>query len=55
MPSSEEVKNNPELFYYDYIGKDGLEKEYDNILRGKLGYIKYQIEPDGTLLKYYIN
>ncbi|MCX7870379.1 MAG: penicillin-binding transpeptidase domain-containing protein [bacterium] len=51
MPSSEEIKNNSELFYYDYVGKDGLEKEYDDFLRGKLGYIKYQIEPDGTPFK----
>jgi len=51
MPSYEEVKNNPELIYYDYTGKDGLEKQYDNLLRGKLGFIKYQIEPDGTPYK----
>jgi penicillin-binding protein 2 len=51
MPSYEEIKNNPELIYYDYTGKDGLEKQYDNLLRGKLGFIKYQIEPDGTPYK----
>jgi len=51
MPSYEEVKNNPELIYYNYTGKDGLEKQYDNLLRGKLGFIKYQIEPDGTPYK----
>lgn len=51
MPSYEEVKNNPELIYYDYTGKDGLEKQYDSLLRGKLGFIRYQIDPSGNPYK----
>jgi penicillin-binding protein 2 len=51
MPSYEEVKNNPELIYYNYTGKDGLEKQYDSLLRGNLGFIKYQIDPVGNPYK----
>ena len=37
-PSSEELKESSSVAYEDVIGKSGIEKQYENILRGSTGF-----------------
>lgn len=42
-----DVKNNPEYSPTDYIGKTGLEAEYEKILRGKPGLLEVEVDALG--------
>lgn len=47
--------NNPDLEFDDLIGKTGLEKFYDNFLRGKNGVKFYNVDALGRKIKPYKN
>lgn len=42
--SSQELKANPDLRPKDQIGRQGLEAEFDDILRGKRGETRYEVD-----------
>ncbi len=41
-----------EYMLTDYIGKTGLEKSYENILKGKDGRQKYEVDSTGKVVKF---
>lgn len=44
-------KNKNSYAGIDYIGKQGLEKIYEERLRGKSGYVEYEVTPQGSQLR----
>jgi len=49
--SSEELKENPEIYsLFDYAGKDGLEKSYEEVLRKKPGKVRLEKDTYGNLI-----
>ncbi len=52
--SEDELKDNGGEGYRltDYIGKTGLEKSYENVLRGKDGSQRYEVDSKGNVVKY---
>ncbi|MEN3015603.1 MAG: penicillin-binding transpeptidase domain-containing protein [bacterium] len=51
VPYKEEIEKDSSLRYYNDVGKSGLELQYDKILRGQLGKIKYLMDPLGQPVK----
>jgi len=51
--SGEELESLEEKGYIpgDWIGKAGIEKSYEEVLRGKAGYVKMEVSPSGYLRK----
>ncbi len=45
---AEELKNNPDYAFTDYIGKHGIEKAYEDKLRGKNGARKVEVDSVGN-------
>lgn len=47
--SAEELENLEEKGYIpgDWLGKAGIEKSYEEVLRGKVGYVKMEVSPAG--------
>lgn len=49
--SAEELKENPEVYsVFDYTGKEGLEKSYEEVLRKKAGKLRLERDVYGNLL-----
>ena len=49
--SVEDLKKDPTLRVGDYIGRKGIEKKYDKILRGKSGLKEVEVSSTGTIVK----
>ncbi|WP_035587035.1 penicillin-binding protein 2 [Hippea jasoniae] len=49
--SVNDLKNNPSLRVGELIGRKGIEKKYDAILRGKWGYKEIEVNSKGILSK----
>lgn len=49
--TQEELNNYPDYFLTDYIGKTGLEFVYESELKGKLGFIKEEVNSLGEIEK----
>jgi len=47
LPSLEDISNNPEISLNNILGKGGVEKSYENVLRGVLGSRLIEKGPDG--------
>lgn len=51
--SEDELKDKKDKYMLtDYIGKTGLEKSYEDILRGKDGSQKYEVDSTGKVVKF---
>ncbi len=52
--SEDELKSKSDEGYRltDYIGKTGLESSYENVLRGKDGSQRYEVDSQGNVVKY---
>ncbi|MDO8507506.1 MAG: penicillin-binding protein 2 [bacterium] len=51
--SEEELKDKKDTYMLtDYIGKTGLEKSYEDVLRGKDGSQKYEVDSTGKVVKF---
>lgn len=46
-PDKDELKKHPEYLSTDYLGKTGLEKHYEEILRGSYGLLQVEIDALG--------
>lgn len=53
-PSSEELKESSSIVYEDVIGKSGVEKQYENILRGSTGLKVEEINSKNELQSEFI-
>ncbi|MCS7164760.1 MAG: penicillin-binding transpeptidase domain-containing protein [Candidatus Calescibacterium sp.] len=51
IPYREDIEKDESLRYYAYVGKSGLELQYDKELRGELGKNKYLMDPSGHPVK----
>ena len=51
IPYKEDIEKDPDLYYYTEVGKSGLELQYNELLKGKLGKVKYLIDPSGHPVK----
>lgn len=51
VPYKEDVEKDSSIQFYSEVGKAGLELQYDNLLRGKLGKVKYLMDPVGYPVK----
>jgi penicillin-binding protein 2 len=51
LPSRDEIQQNPEISPFDKVGKEGVEKFYDQILREQKGEIKVERDAKGKVLK----
>ncbi len=49
--SIEDLKKNPNLNIGDFIGRKGVEKKYDDILRGKRGFKEVEVSSTGRVVK----
>ncbi len=50
FPSRKDVHSEKELFSKEMVGKDGIEKEYNNILKGKAGLKLMETDSKGKLV-----
>ncbi len=51
--SEEELKGNEDKYRMtDYIGKTGLEKSYESVLKGKDGAQRYEVDSTGKVVKF---
>ncbi len=46
-----ELKNRPELLPVDFVGKDGIEAQYDVILRGRNGLVRTEVDATGKPIR----
>lgn len=49
LANEEDLKNNPDLYVNDVVGRDGLERYYDSYLRGKNGQRVYIKDASGNI------
>jgi len=49
--SIDDLKKDPNLNVGDFIGRKGIEKKYDNILRGKRGFKEVEVSSTGRIVK----
>jgi len=49
--SAEEISKTEGYLLTDYIGKTGLEKSYESTLRGKMGYVRAEVDSIGKTKK----
>lgn len=49
--SSEDTKNYPDYRLIDHLGKTGIESYYESELRGDFGYIHYEVNAAGQILR----
>ncbi len=51
LVTKDDLKRDKFYNYNDYIGKQGIEKEYENFLRGEKGKEEVQIDASGKIIK----
>lgn len=51
--SEEELKKNADYLMTDFIGKSGLEKSYENILKGISGKERVEVDSKGKIIRTY--
>lgn len=51
--SEEELKDHPEYLMTDYIGKTGIEKSYESILKGTDGKERIEVDSRGEIIRTY--
>ncbi len=51
LVTKKDLNKNDNLFFNDYIGKDGIEFFYDKYLRGKNGEVKVDVDSKGAVQK----
>lgn len=49
--SEEDIKENPDIYPIDFIGKLGVESEYDEVLRGQNGVVETEVDALGRPLR----
>jgi len=49
LPSKEDVEKNPNILMNEKIGKEGIEKKYENVLRGTLGIKLVEVDSQNNI------
>jgi len=49
--NEEELKTNSQLLPVDFIGKDGIEAQYDSLIRGQNGYLRTEVDAAGKPIR----